>query len=396
MPKEDSIPLDDSRVAAWNAAIQEYKGSNASTTSPAFPATPNSSQHDLQVILGALGGTQEKVNAQDDQGNTPLMLACQRGTPTFAQALIEKQAEVNLENAEHKTALIIFMQHNQHVSTPEMTLLEKALIEKSNISDKQATILLPLAIQRQNYELAEMLIKKGTDIAKISECSVRILLKKLLQIQKTDMGKVIATGEIVSELDREQIPENPMLEPHQVIDRIIENLRKQDECNIEEVCSDFTLLKKSDCFADHLYVYEKLLYTYIIQREQARMQSKNITQKTTEKIAPKITGDKIKALESLRVSIAQAQPSGTPLQTVFTEWLKANQSAMEQSRTVSNSPVKSAEFVTRLSRLILGESMQQQSSGSDYLLPSTLRFFRSSQNPAHQAAPSKKSNSCKF
>jgi hypothetical protein len=45
------------------------------------------------------------INAQDDDGYTPLIVACYKGLADIAQLLIEKGADVNAKDHEGLTAL---------------------------------------------------------------------------------------------------------------------------------------------------------------------------------------------------------------------------------------------------------------------------------------------------
>jgi len=110
------------------------------------------------------------VNFQDEHGNTPLMLACQKGDIELVSHLMEKcDAKVNIQNKEGDTPLLLALNNGR-------LLVAKFLINECDAcidvrdSFGDTPLLLVCKIKKQNpdfvlaVELADLLISKGAEV----------------------------------------------------------------------------------------------------------------------------------------------------------------------------------------------------------------------------------------
>src|SRR6478672_666015 len=66
---------------------------------------------DIDVLKELIKG-EEDLNVKDEEGNSPLMLACMNNHLSFSELIIENGADVNLQNQKGETALIIAAKTN--------------------------------------------------------------------------------------------------------------------------------------------------------------------------------------------------------------------------------------------------------------------------------------------
>lgn len=114
----------------------------------------------LHSIIDALLVDGANINTKDSNGDTPLLLALQKGFSGIAQKLIQKQADVNISNQNGDTPLIWAIVHR----LPEIAriiILKDTDIEKTNRTGDSALI---LAAGNDLTSIVDMLLNQGADI----------------------------------------------------------------------------------------------------------------------------------------------------------------------------------------------------------------------------------------
>ncbi|WP_421716594.1 ankyrin repeat domain-containing protein [Arcobacter arenosus] len=96
------------------------------------------------------------INYQDSKGNSPLMLACKDGFLSAIDLLLEKNANVNLENYSGYTA-IDFAVYNGHF--PAYKKL-KPLVKDLNKKNKKNESILHFAVKSQNLQIIDDLLEE--------------------------------------------------------------------------------------------------------------------------------------------------------------------------------------------------------------------------------------------
>uniref|UniRef100_A0A1X7SZV2 Uncharacterized protein n=1 Tax=Amphimedon queenslandica TaxID=400682 RepID=A0A1X7SZV2_AMPQE len=99
------------------------------------------------------------IDHTNEEGRTPLMLACERGHEDIVHSLLSAGANVNIQDNKGWTALMRASEHN-HISIIHVLLQANANphLKKSNGSNA-----LMIASYYGNYEVVELLISKGVD-----------------------------------------------------------------------------------------------------------------------------------------------------------------------------------------------------------------------------------------
>ena len=114
---------------------------------------------DLKKIKEITEVNAEAVKAVNDQGFTPLMIACYRGQTKAAKLLVEKGAEVNSASPEGSALQAAVYQNNTKLAC---FLLEKGA--NMNAKGPDGNTALMYAVLNQNEKLVKALVNKGADL----------------------------------------------------------------------------------------------------------------------------------------------------------------------------------------------------------------------------------------
>lgn len=120
----------------------------------------NAIENGNEEMLKALIEKGANVNFQDEDGNTALMLAIEREDEKTAKLLIENGADVNLQNKNGITALMLAM-NDDKVEVVEKLIENKVYI---NFQDNSGRTALMMAVSYGNMKMIEKLIENGADL----------------------------------------------------------------------------------------------------------------------------------------------------------------------------------------------------------------------------------------
>lgn len=149
------------------------------------------SGHDAKDLLELLLQNNppiEVLNAQDRDGDTPLIIAVKYERMDVANILLEKGVDPNIRDGNGDIALSVVAEAEEmYEDTLEVidTLIEKG----SNINNmsKFGNTILMLAIQNQNYRVASLLVEKGADVTIQRPENKQNALMDLMTIDPADM-----------------------------------------------------------------------------------------------------------------------------------------------------------------------------------------------------------------
>lgn len=105
--------------------------------------------------------TLDTLNAQDVNGATALMIAINKNQPAIAQLLIEKGVDLNLQESDGFSALMIAAAKDQQQE------IARLLVEKGadlNLKTNKDVTVLMIAIGKNQPEIAQLLIEKGANL----------------------------------------------------------------------------------------------------------------------------------------------------------------------------------------------------------------------------------------
>jgi ankyrin repeat protein len=111
---------------------------------------------ELMKFLVAHGAS---VNDYDDEGNTPLHLAAEKGHADFILFLIEIGADINAKDREGSTPLLLAMKNKRH----EVALVLISKNAEINAEDRDKRTALHYAEEQQAYAVIRALLDKGAD-----------------------------------------------------------------------------------------------------------------------------------------------------------------------------------------------------------------------------------------
>jgi len=103
------------------------------------------------------------LDIKDSSDNTPLLHAARYGHNDILQLLIDKNANLNLQNANGETALLVVLT----MGFPQTQKILKSLIEKGadiNLQSNHSITPLIMAAALGDKDLVEILLEKGADI----------------------------------------------------------------------------------------------------------------------------------------------------------------------------------------------------------------------------------------
>ena len=100
------------------------------------------------------------LDLQNSEGKTALLMACQQGYHENVAFLLQKGASMNLRDNKGKTALITACQQGYHESVA--VLLEKGA--NMNLQDNEGKTALIMACQRGHHEIVIILLQKGASM----------------------------------------------------------------------------------------------------------------------------------------------------------------------------------------------------------------------------------------
>ena len=99
------------------------------------------------------------IDHTNEEGETALMLACERGHKGLVYSLLSAGANVDIQDSNGWTALMIVSQHN-HISIIHMLLQANANPHLKALDRSNASM---IASYHGNYEIVQLLISKGVD-----------------------------------------------------------------------------------------------------------------------------------------------------------------------------------------------------------------------------------------
>ncbi|HPQ54097.1 MAG TPA: ankyrin repeat domain-containing protein [Spirochaetota bacterium] len=100
------------------------------------------------------------VHARNRYGETPLMLASEKGNAKIVEALIKAGAVVNVKRKNGVTALMMAAERG-HVDTAKALLKASAEIDAQSANGNSALL---WAAMRGHYDMVKLLVEKGADI----------------------------------------------------------------------------------------------------------------------------------------------------------------------------------------------------------------------------------------
>uniref|UniRef100_A0ABD2XG96 Uncharacterized protein n=1 Tax=Trichogramma kaykai TaxID=54128 RepID=A0ABD2XG96_9HYME len=117
-----------------------------------------------KLIFGICDETRQtvQVNAQDDQGWTPIQYAVQFDFRKAPVLLLRRGADPNIVNAEEKNTLHILCQKDTDDDTVRLFFIGNSSL-RVNAQDKLGNTPLHLALMNAHKELAEVLLRNGAD-----------------------------------------------------------------------------------------------------------------------------------------------------------------------------------------------------------------------------------------
>ncbi len=102
------------------------------------------------------------VNAADEDGETPLMVAVKKGNAPVVDVLLAAGAKVNAKNARGEDALTLAVRAREPNAAIVASLLKNGA--DANAADKNGTTLLMRAVQNNAPAVAEALLANGADV----------------------------------------------------------------------------------------------------------------------------------------------------------------------------------------------------------------------------------------
>ena len=112
----------------------------------------------LEEIKAIYNQDKELVNSKNDQGYTPLTLACYKGNLEVAMFLVEKVSDIN-DNSNYGTPLMAAVYKGYDKIVAEL-LKHNA---NPNIQDSQGGTAMHYAVLFKKYEIIKLLLKAGAD-----------------------------------------------------------------------------------------------------------------------------------------------------------------------------------------------------------------------------------------
>lgn len=113
----------------------------------------------LEQIKALAAQNRDTVNAVNERGFNPLMIACYRGQTEAAMLLVKKGADVNAKSEEGSALQAACYQNNTELTV--FLIKKKANIEAKG-PDGNNTLM--YAVLNQNLEIVKLLVKKGADL----------------------------------------------------------------------------------------------------------------------------------------------------------------------------------------------------------------------------------------
>ncbi|WP_299556210.1 ankyrin repeat domain-containing protein [Seonamhaeicola sp.] len=111
--------------------------------------------HDIEKVFNE---DPSMINAKNDAGYTPLILACYHGNESIVKFLLDKNCDVN-SNSDNGTPLMAAVV-KQNLNITNMLLEKKA---DPNIADTNGTTALHYATLFKQNEIAELLVRAGAN-----------------------------------------------------------------------------------------------------------------------------------------------------------------------------------------------------------------------------------------
>jgi len=112
-----------------------------------------------EQLLSILKNNPKEINNINNDGYSPLILACYRGNNEVAKMLIEKGADINYKSVLGSPLMACVVKSNNEIA--------KVLISKDanvNITDVNGMTALLYATMFKNYEVTSLLVKNKADI----------------------------------------------------------------------------------------------------------------------------------------------------------------------------------------------------------------------------------------
>lgn len=115
----------------------------------------------LKEVQDLCKSNKSAINSIDDNGYSPLILACYRGNNEVASWLIKNGADINFKSGLGTPLMAAIVKGNNEMA--KLLIEQKANID---ISDSNGTTALIYATNFKNYEIVSLLIKTGADYNK--------------------------------------------------------------------------------------------------------------------------------------------------------------------------------------------------------------------------------------
>lgn len=147
------------------------------------------------VMLILRCGEDCEVNIQDEEGESPLIIAADAGNGLMVQMLLQDKAKVNLQNRERSTALHLAVINGSSISVMLLTEADADV----NMADIRGNTPLLLACQSGNDDIAVMLLEKNADFT-LKDRDGKTALDYVMEKQMPGAGEFLfAAGAMDSE-----------------------------------------------------------------------------------------------------------------------------------------------------------------------------------------------------
>ncbi len=158
------------------------------------------------------------INARNENGSTPLLLAVSNGNVNIAELLITQGADINARNSDGNTPLRLALDSQNIDWSIVESLIEKGADINTQNSDGNTPLRLALDSQNIDWSIVESLIEKGADINTVNR-SGETTLSLILNFQCIDStGHEALLSQLSILLDYAANPKNKELE--EIFDRI--------------------------------------------------------------------------------------------------------------------------------------------------------------------------------